>query len=103
LTISRREGDQLIVPASSKLHLIDHGRAFGDSKELLKSFTSKPASLPRDLLNQLENLGEESLKKQLEGALTHREMTALLKRRDAILKKIAADRKRYGDSEIFQD
>jgi hypothetical protein len=103
LNRDRQDSDQLIVPGSSKLHLIDHGRAFGDSGELPESFTANPVSLPRNLLNRLEQLTAESLKERLGGSLTDAEIAVLLERRDAILDKIATDRQQYGDSNVFQD
>jgi hypothetical protein len=99
----RRESDQLVAPGTSKLHLIDHGRAFGASTVLPESFTGKPASLPRKLLDKLEQLDEPSLREQLGDLLIDAEFAVLLERRDAILMKIAADRRRYGDSKVFQD
>lgn len=99
----RSESDQLIDPATSKLHLIDHGQAFGNSTQLPESFTSEPASLPRSLLANLEALQEKSLLKLLDGLLSEAEIGWLLERRDAILLKIAEDRKLHGDAKVFQD
>jgi hypothetical protein len=102
LNVYRRESDQLITPGEWKLHLIDHSRAFGTSRELPESFVSQGASLPRFLLRSLEQVEEQSLKILLDGLLSDAQIEAMLARRDKILKKIGADRKQYGDGTVFQ-
>jgi hypothetical protein len=99
----RRGSDQLIRPGEWKLHLIDHSRAFGTSRELPESFVSQRVSLPRSLLSSLEKLKGPSLKILLDGLVSDVQIEAMLERRDKILKKIAADRKQYGDATVFQN
>jgi hypothetical protein len=98
LNPDRHDSDQLIVPGSATLHIIDHGQAFGCSPEVPESFTARSASLPDSVLKRLEKLTKELLKERLDGSLTDAEIVALLQRRDAILVKIAEDRERYGIS-----
>jgi len=87
LNVDRKESDQLITPGSWKLHLIDHSRAFGTSGRLPKGFVPQRASLPRSLLQNLENLEKASLEILLDGLVTDAQISAMLRRRDEILKR----------------
>ena len=103
--VDRNLSNQLITMDGDewKLHLIDHSRSFRQVKNLPKVFASKPVSLPRDLLTELEAMNDETLKELLKGVVTKPQIKTMLVRRDKILEKIASDRKSYGDRMVFQD
>ena len=94
LNLDRRENDQLIVPGSGRLHIIDHGQAFGCSPNIPESLSASAASLPDSILSRLESLTKELLEERLDGSLSDAEIVALLQRRDAILASIAGDQER---------
>jgi hypothetical protein len=102
LNVHRRQSDQLIEPGSWKLRLIDHSRAFGASTTLPEGFISRCASFPPSLLKNLGSLEEASLKILLDELLGDAQVVAMLRRRDAILKKIAMDRERCSNSTVSQ-
>lgn len=97
-----RDGtNQLITLDDWKLHLIDHSRAFGASKKLLKSELDEPLRLPRSLYDRLSGLKEAPLRELFGDLLTRAQVRALLSRRDKIVQRIDRDRRAYGDDRVF--
>ena len=62
-----------------------------------------PASLSCPVLRQLVMLNIESLEEAMQGLLAEEQIAAILERRDRIVEKVAADRKKYGDEKVFQE
>ena len=101
--VDRNQTNMLYRKSDWKLFLIDHSRSFRRNKKLPERFCAEPASLPRNLLTQLESLDAAELKALLKKVATGPQIKTLLQRRDLILEKIADDRKSYGDNLVFQD
>jgi hypothetical protein len=99
--IDRNLGNQLYTRADWKLHLIDHTRAFRSDRALPPEFQAAPIRLPRSLLPRLESLNQDELKQMFKGLVPNAQIKALLKRRDAILKKIEKDLEKYGEVMVF--
>jgi hypothetical protein len=85
----RNQGNLLITP-QWELWMIDHTRAFRTSRELLKPDTLR--RINKDLLNHLRSLKLADVKRELGPWLRAEEISALIARRDALL--------RYYDKEI---
>ena len=86
-----------------KLHLIDHSRAFRSWKSVPDTFMKNPISLTRELLAKLEALEEQQVREMLKGLVPKSKVKALIIRRDIIVEKIAADRRKFGDWAVFPD
>ena len=86
-----------------KLHLIDHSRAFRSWKSVPKTFMQNQITLTRELLVNLEALEELQLRELLKGLVPKTKVKALMRRRDTILEKIAADREEFGEWVVFPD
>ncbi|MDH3628207.1 MAG: metallophosphoesterase [Acidobacteriota bacterium] len=84
-----------------ELYLIDHSRAFRQSKKLPKTFMDVTVWLPRRVHERLKNLSDETLLTELDGLLDRTRIKAIMKRRDLILAKIESDRKRFGDKNVY--
>lgn len=101
MNIDRNEGNLLYTPDDWRLHLIDHTRAFRSSRKPPESFMKVPAKITPELLASLEALAEERLVELLAGLISKARIRALLERRDLIVKKLSADRRRLGDAYVF--
>ena len=99
----RNLGNQLTTPLDFKLHLIDHSRSFRLEHTVHDAYRREPSSLPRALLERLERLDLKSLESALAGLATRAQVKALLGRRDVIVRKVEADRRKYGDAMVFHD
>jgi len=103
LNDDRNLGNELIGVDDWKLNLIDHSRAFRLDKKLPAGFDVEPIALPAELYRRLEALDRASLKATVGKLLSGPQIKAMLARRDEILAKVEADRKRYGDALVFHD
>jgi hypothetical protein len=103
LNVNRKKDEKLITPSDWKLHLIDHSRGFRTASDLPESFATQQVSLPRQMLENLERLEQQSLRVLLGDLLSSTQIETMLARRDKILAKIQADRQQYGDEAVFQD
>jgi len=98
----RNLANQLITE-DGRLHLIDHSRSFRRTTKLPPVFANSLAGVTRPLLRELGSLELAGLVDVMDGTLTKVEIRAMLKRRDRILEKIAADREAVGDAAVFID
>lgn len=94
----RNQGNILYDP-EEHLWMIDHTRSFRLSKQprnlqLIRYCT-------RDVLEGLRTLQESELRADLDGVLTEREITALLERRDLIVKHVEELIKKRGEEAVF--
>lgn len=101
--VDRRPENWLVDHDTFKLYLIDHSRAFRESKDLPEEFASTRARLSWELYEALQELGHEHLGEVLGDLITNRQLEAVLERRDRILEKIDKERREYGDQIIFSD
>ncbi len=99
----RRPENVLIDEATGKLYLIDHSRAFRETKELREEFAQGRVWLSRELYDNLAALSEEGLAELLDGLISKLQLEALLERRDLIVAKIDRDREEYGDDAVFMN
>ena len=99
----RNIGNRLYTVADWKVHLIDHSRSFRQKKDLLAKFSSRPVKVSRQLHQRLIDLDRDGLEAALEGMISRTRIRYVLKRRDAILEKIAADLERNGEVVVFYD
>ena len=83
--LDRNQGN-ILVDRDGTLWFIDHTRAFAPTKDLLEP--EKITRCSRDLWLALRNLDEVSVRKRLEPFLTAGEISALLKRRIALVARI---------------
>jgi hypothetical protein len=81
---SDRNLQNMLVSADWKCFMVDHSRSFKnlDQLKLAADLTHFSVSL----MERLKSLDKESLAKQCEGFLSGGEISALLKRRDRIVK-----------------
>lgn len=98
----RRAENILINESTARLYLIDHSRAFRETKELQEEFAGGRVWLSRQLYDNLAALSEEGLAELLDGLISKSQLKALLERRDLILAKIDRDRNEYGDDAVFR-
>jgi hypothetical protein len=103
LNVDRRPDNWMIDNETWKLYLIDHSRAFRETRELPTEFTDTRARLSRDLYQQLVDLDETGLEELLGELLTGPQIEALIARRDLIIEKIDQDRQSDGDTVVFID
>lgn len=98
----RNMGNLLIRTRDWKLFLIDHTRTFRLESDLLPAFTARPVRLTPELLERLKALDLETLSDELRGLVDKARLRALLRRRDAIVERIEAERADRGDAEVFR-
>jgi len=103
LNSDRRQENWLVDEDSGKLYLIDHTRAFRNSKQLPKEFTGQPARLTQAVYRNLEGLNEAQLTELMGDFIGKSQIRALLVRRDLILEKIDKDRQDLGEDFVFTD
>ena len=98
----RNLGD-MIVTEDWRMYLIDHSRAFPTSDRLVlrpdrKYSDGEPVkALPKEFVRKLELIDFDTVKQVVEDYLTKKEIEALLKRRDRILKEVERLQKKYPD------
>ena len=85
---SDRNQGNMLIDRQWKLWLIDHSRAFRTNENLRNP--AKLTRCERGLLARMQALTEASLKKELGDYLTSLEISALLKRRDALVERFTA-------------
>ena len=95
--------NQLITLSDWKLHLIDLTRAFRFSKGIPKKFKNKALPVSRRFEQGLQGLDRDRLLQTMGGVLSGVQVTALIARRDALLKKIEADVKARGADAVYQE
>lgn len=83
------------------LYLVDHSRAFRNSKDLPETYLEKLSRLPRPLYDRLLELEEEHLVEILAGLISRGQVEAMLARRDKIIEKIDGDCAKVGDDVVF--
>jgi hypothetical protein len=96
-----RNPGNILYTADWRVVLIDHTRAFRRATDLIEKFADRPARLPPDLLERLEALERQRLRRLLKNWITGRQIDRMLQRRDRILEKVAADRARLGDEAVL--
>jgi hypothetical protein len=99
----RNTGNLLTGVLDGRVHLIDHTRSFRRSRALNPLFLEHPAGLTRPMLAALESLERDELVGLLRDLVDRPEIDALLRRRDRILEKVAADRAAFGDGMVFNE
>ena len=97
----RRAENILIDEATGEVYLIDHSRAFRETKELREGFESARVWLSREMYDKLGGLSAEGLAELADGLISKAQLEALLTRRDLIIDKIDKDRQEYGDEAVF--
>lgn len=97
----RRAENILIDEATGEVYLIDHSRAFRETKELREGFESARVWLSREMYDKLGGLNAEGLAELADGLISKAQLEALLARRDLIIDKIDKDRQEYGDEAVF--
>jgi hypothetical protein len=95
--------NQLVTLRDWRVHMIDLTRAFRFSRKLDKKFSKKELTLPRSLYQRLQELDRDRLIELMDGVLSTAQVSALLSRRDAIIKKVDADIKRLGEGAVFHN
>lgn len=88
----RHEGNMLYTRPSWKLHLIDHSRAFRNDPGVPGAARRAAARLPSAVLRRLRALDRPLLATTMEDLLDGDQIGALLKRRDALLERVAVRR-----------
>ena len=76
----------LVTPADGRLWLIDHGRAFRGSSRPPDVGLGKRVPVPDWLVPRLEALDRDTLEAELSEVLDRKQIRAILKRRDFLLK-----------------
>ena len=94
---SDRNKGNLLVDADWHIYLIDHSRAFVTDYKLPQELQN----IDRRLWERMQALDAVSLKTALGTWLDSRQIQALLKRRDAMQKKIDALAAKYGERAFF--
>jgi hypothetical protein len=94
---SDRNKGNLLVDADWHIYLIDHSRAFATDHKLPQELQN----VDRRLWERMQALDAASLKAALGTWLDSRQIQALLKRRDAMKKKIDALAAKYGERAFF--
>lgn len=97
----RNISNWLVDDADWRLYLIDHSRAFRNSKDVPESYLAKPSRLSHQLYDRLQALEEEPLTEALDGLISRGQVEAMLARRDKIIEKIDADCDAVGDEVVF--
>jgi len=103
LNEDRNSSNQLITTADWKLHLIDHSRCFRLKKAIPAGDEHQAVRIPRWLYENLRDLDTKDLYVQLKGLMSRARITAVLKRRDELLKLIKMDVEQYGEDSVFID
>jgi hypothetical protein len=96
---SDRNQGNLLYDADWHLFLIDHSRAFMPITSIKVS--SAPTRVARDTWQRIEGLTAERIAEAVGPWLSGREIEAMLKRRDAMRKAIAAMVKERGEADVF--
>ncbi len=99
----RNLGNQLTTPWDFRLHLIDHTRAFGMTKELPATFVKEPVGLPRWLFEAIRALDPKETGELLHGMVSGTRLKAMFARRDALVEKVEHDVATYGEALVFHD
>jgi hypothetical protein len=86
--IDRNRGNKLYARDGSRLHLIDHSRAFRQTVEQPPGLEGRDLVLDPELRKRLAALDPGKLRSGLKGILTRPEISAVLQRRDMILQEI---------------
>lgn len=94
---SDRNKGNLLVDADWHIYLIDHSRAFATEVKLPQELQN----IDRRLWERMLSLDEAGLKTSMGQWLDARQIQALLRRRDAMKKKIDALAAKHGDSIFF--
>lgn len=90
-----RNAGNFLLDEDWNIVLIDHSRAFLESKRLMKEETKLPVQYDRKLVEQLKSLSQEQLELEFDGLLRGGQIKAILVRRDQILEhmdKLVAER-----------
>ncbi|MBC8164557.1 MAG: hypothetical protein H7Y20_01650 [Bryobacteraceae bacterium] len=94
----RNQGNLLITP-DWKIWMIDHTRAFRTFPTLMK--VEPLRRIPRDLLKALKSLNTMGLKQELGPWLRPEEISAILARRDLIVKFFASEIRGKGEESVL--
>ncbi len=98
----RRAENILIDESTARLYLIDHSRAFRETKELRDEFAGGRVWLSRETYDKLAGLDEAHLAELLDGLISKNQLKALLERRDLIVAKIDRDVGEHGEESVFR-
>jgi hypothetical protein len=104
-----RHQGSILVTKDWRLILIDHSRSFGTSKklttELIYSGENNDSEimrrLPRAFVEKLKGINSELVGQVTGDYLTDKEIEAVLKRRDLILKEIAGLIEKHGEDDVL--
>jgi hypothetical protein len=96
---SDRNQGNLLYDADWHLFLIDHSRAFLPTPSIKVS--AAPTRVTRDTWERMETLTAERIQAAVGPWLSHNEIDAMLKRRDAMRKAIQAMVKDRGEADVF--
>ncbi len=104
LNTDRTTYNMLYTISDWRLHAIDHSRSFRRADSLPPEYGKDvPLRITMHLLDELRGLSRESVEAVIGDMVDKLQVRALLKRRDEILERVEADRKRYGDAIVFAD
>ncbi|MGI9329478.1 MAG: metallophosphoesterase [Gammaproteobacteria bacterium] len=87
----RQDQDFRYSSADGSLVVVGNGSAFGTGRRLPRHLRQAAVQLPPGLADRLAGLNEKTLESAMGGALNARQLSALLARRDQILKRAAAN------------
>ena len=101
LNTDRHQGNWLWT-VDWQMYLIDHSRSFRMSRKLPREFVDSPVRLTRPVYDRLEGLDTAALSAALGEVLDKARIKAVLKRREAILKRVEQEREKVGDLNVFR-
>lgn len=104
LNTDRTTYNMLYTISDWRLHAIDHSRSFRRADSLSPEYgKDMPLRITMHLVEELRGLSRESVEAVIGDMVDKIQVRAILKRRDEILERVEADRKRYGDAIVFAD